>query len=67
MQAVEGEVRRLLTKVRANVDFPVPLEPVITITGGTVEEKEEGLADSFCENLLKMDPQDLGKESIGTL
>lgn len=59
-------MRSLLTKVRAKVDFPVPLEPVITITGGAADEKEEA-APVFSPKISKQDPHDLGMESVGTL
>lgn len=65
MQGVE-EVRSLLTRVRAKVDFPVPLEPVIMITGGTADEKEEGAASACFAKISKQDSQDFGMDSVGT-
>lgn len=62
------EVRSLLTRVRAKVDFPVPLEPVIMITGGVADEKEEEGAASVCfTNFSKQDSHDFGTDSVGTL
>lgn len=60
-------MRSLLTKVRAKVDFPVPLEPVIIMTGGVVDEKEEGVASVCFANFSKQDVHGFGTDSIGTL
>lgn len=64
------EVRSLLTRVRAKVDFPVPLEPVIMITGGMADEKEEeeeGAASVCFTKISKQDSHDFGTDSVGTL
>lgn len=53
--------------MRAKVDFPVPLEPVIIMTGGVVDEKEEGAASVCFANFSKLDAHGFGTDSIGTL
>lgn len=60
------KVRSLLARMRAKVDFPVPLEPVTTMTGGAVEE-EEGMASVCFANFSRQDPHDFGMDKVGTL
>lgn len=50
------------------MDFPVPLEPVIMITGGMADEKEEEGAASVCfATFSKQDSHDFGTDRVGTL
>lgn len=60
-------MRSVLTRVRAKVDFPVPLEPVIMMTGGTVDEKEDGMISVRFASLSKQDLHGCGMDSVGTL
>lgn len=60
-------MRSVLTRVRAKVDFPVPLEPVIMMMGGTVDEKEDGMTSICFANPSKQDLHGCGTDSVGTL